>query len=383
VRVLHLGKYYAPARGGMETILELVCVGTSSRVQNRVLVANDRFRLSEEQRGSVEVIRVPAVTRIGAVSVCPTMPFRLARERADLIVIHEPNPMGLLTYFLARPPTDMIIWFHSEVIRPSWRYRAFYRPFLQFALRRAAFIVVSSPTLAASAAALQEWQSKCVVIPYGIQPDREPVDDQVLRRADLIRRQHNRPIVLFVGRLVRYKGADVLLDAMRGIEGVALLAGGGPERAGLERRAESLGVSDRVRFLGEVTSDELAALYRACDLLVLPSVTRQEAFGVVLLEAMAAAKPVISTDLGTGSGWVNQHGETGLVVPPGNAAALHDAIHQLISQPEMRVSFGAAARRRVRSAFTIDRMIDATLDLYRAVAASGAGSGPSRLNNVA
>jgi glycosyltransferase involved in cell wall biosynthesis len=383
VRVLHLGKYYSPARGGMETILELLCNGTSSRVQNGVLVANGRFRRSEERRGSVEVIRVPAMTRIGAVSVCPTMPFRLARERADLIVIHEPNPMGLLAYFLARPGTKMIIWFHSEVIRPSWRYKLFYRPFLQFALRRAARIVVSSPTLAASAAALQECQSRCVVIPYGIDADREPVDDQALRRAEFIRHQHNRPIVLFVGRLVRYKGADVLLDAMRGIEGVALLVGEGPERAGLERRAESLGVSDRVRFLGEVSNDELAALYRACDLFVLPSVTRQEAFGVVLLEAMAAAKPVISTDLGTGAGWVNQHGETGLVVPPRNAAALHDAIHQLITQPETRASFGAAARRRVRSVFTLDRMIGATLDLYRAVAASDAGSGPSRLNNVA
>jgi rhamnosyl/mannosyltransferase len=314
----------------------------------------------------VEVVRLPAVAKIGAVAVCPTLPFRLAREEADLIVIHEPNPMALLAYFLARPAGTLVVWFHSEVIRPSWRYRLFYRPFLQFALTRASRIVVASPTLAASAPQLQEWQSKCVVIPYGIQP-RRMTSDAVVRRAAAIRKEHDAPIVLFVGRLVTYKGVDVLLDAMSSVEAVALIVGDGPRRAALQRQAATLGLGDRVKFLGEVAADELAALYRACDVFVLPSITRQEAFGVVQIEAMASAKPVISTDLGTGVAWVNQDLETGLVVPPGDALALRSAIVRLLGDPSLQTALGAAGAERARSVFGIDRMVDATLALYRDV----------------
>jgi glycosyltransferase involved in cell wall biosynthesis len=351
----------------METILALLCAKTSDHVRNRAMVANDRWATSEERHGSVDVLRVPVLAKIGAVAVCPTMPACLAREQADLIIIHEPNPMGLLAYYLARPTGRLIVWFHSEVIRPDWRYRLFYRPLLRFALARASKIVVASPTLASSAPQLREWQSKCVVIPYGVSVGAEPASGDIARRADTIRKAHARPIVLFVGRLVAYKGVDVLVEAMRGIQAVALLVGEGPGRAILLQKAEALGVSDRVKFLGEVTDDELSALYRACDVFVLPSVTRQEAFGVVQLEAMARGKPVISTDLGTGVAWVNQDGETGIVVPPRNASALHNAIQQLLGDAVRRDALGAAGARRARSLFSVDRMIDSTLGLYSSV----------------
>jgi glycosyltransferase involved in cell wall biosynthesis len=373
MRVLHLGKFYPPVKGGMETILELICDRTSRAVQNRVLVANSRWATSEERRGEVDVVRLPAIAKIGAVAVCPTMPFRLAREATDLIVIHEPNPMALLAYFLARPAGTLIVWFHSEVIRPSWRYRLFYRPFLRFALARASRIVVASPTLAASAPQLEDWRSKCVVIPYGVHAARVPPSDAVARRAEAIRREHKVPLVLFVGRLVTYKGVDVLLDAMRGVSAVALLVGEGPERASLQHKAKTLGITDGVVFLGEVDDDELAALYHACDVFVLPSVTRQEAFGVVQIEAMSYGKPVISTDLGTGVAWVNQHGVTGLVVPPADPLALRDAINTILAEPLTRDAMGAAGARRARSVFNVERMTELTLHLYRTVMGDYAG----------
>jgi glycosyltransferase involved in cell wall biosynthesis len=372
VRVLHLGKFYPPARGGMETILELICDRTSAEVDNTVLVANDTFATSRERHGSVEVIRLPAVAKIGAVAVLPTLPFQLRKTRADLIVIHEPNPMALLAYFLARPAGRLIVWFHSEVVRPSWRYALFYRPFLRFAFTRASRIIVASPTLAASAPQLRGWQSKCVVIPYGLEMTAGEAPDRVVARADAIRREAaGQPIVLFVGRLVKYKGVDVLLEAMRGVSAITVLVGNGPERAALQRTAEREGVADRVRFLGEVSPDELAALYQACDLFVLPSVTRQEAFGVVQIEAMACGKPVISTDLGTGTGWVNQHGESGFVVAPRDADGLHGAIVRVLGDGTLQKTMGAAARHRARAIFGADRMVASVLALFREVMANG------------
>ena len=369
MKVLHLGKFYAPAKGGMETVLSAVCEGTSAVVANRVMVANTGWRTVEERRANVDVVRVGAVARIGAVALCPLMPLRLLREAADVVVIHEPNPMGLLAYYLARPRASLIVWFHSEVIRPSWKYRLFYRPLFEFAMARASAVIVATPTLAATAPQLQPWQSKCVVIPYGV--DVVEPDDNVRRRAAEIRRQYAMPIVLFVGRLVPYKGIDVLLEAMRGSGVVALLVGDGPLRSALERRARDLGVDIQVHFLGAVESRELEALYTAADLLVLPSVTRQEAFGVVQIEAMGRGKPVVSTRLGTGVEWVNQHGETGLIVPPGDAGALRDAIRRFASDAVYRDALGAAAALRARSVFSTKQMVAAALDLFRETAISG------------
>jgi glycosyltransferase involved in cell wall biosynthesis len=374
MKVLHLGKFYPPAKGGMETILALICERTAQHVKNRVLVANTSASTVEERHGSIDVLRVAALTRIGAVAVCPRLPFDLAREEADVIVLHEPNPMALVAYFLARPRGRLIVWYHSDVIRPSWRYRLFYRPFLRFALSRAARIVVSSPALGASAPELQDFQAKCKVIPFGIEARGSEAPGATLQRAEEIRREVNQPIVLFVGRLVPYKGVDVLLEALTGLNAVALIVGQGPLRAKLEDQARELGVVDQVRFLGSVDDEELAALYRACNVFVLPSVTRQEAFGVVQLEAMAAGKPIVSTDLGTGVGWVNRDGETGYVVPPRDARALRDALGRLLADANLQKSMGEAAAKRVRSEFTLERMIDDTLSLYRDVTAA-AGHG--------
>ncbi|HET9467232.1 MAG TPA: glycosyltransferase [Vicinamibacterales bacterium] len=350
----------------METILALICERTAQQVTNRVLVANTRAATVEERYGAIDVLRVAAIARVGAVAVCPRMPFDLARDEADIIVLHEPNPMALVAYFLARPTGRLVVWYHSDVIRPSWRYRLFYRPFLRFALSRAVRIVVSSPALGASAPELQEFQTKCTVIPFGIEL-RTPGSADVDTRAQEIRRHTKQPIVLFVGRLVPYKGVDVLLDALSKLDATAMIVGEGPERAALEAQAHALGISGGVTFLGSVGDEELAALYRACDVFVLPSVTRQEAFGVVQLEAMAAGKPVVSTDVGTGVGWVNRDGETGFVVPPRDAVALRDALSRLLGDAALRTNMGDAAMRRVRSAFTVERMIDDTLALYRDV----------------
>jgi rhamnosyl/mannosyltransferase len=299
------------------------------------------------------------------------MPFELAREDADLIVLHEPNPMALVAYFLARPSGRLIVWYHSDVIRPSWRYRLFYRPFLRFALSRAVRIVVSSPALGASAPELQDFQARCKVIPFGIETRKADTLNATMERASEIRRDLNLPIVLFVGRLVAYKGVDVLLDALKGLKVAALIVGEGPLRARLEKHARALDMSNRVHFLGLVGDDELAALYQACHIFVLPSVSRQEAFGVVQLEAMAAGKPVVSTDLGTGVGWVNRDGDTGYVVPPRDPHALQSALARLLGDADLQKSMGEAAARRIRSAFTLERMIDDTLSLYREVIATG------------
>jgi rhamnosyl/mannosyltransferase len=364
LQVLHFGKYYSPTRGGIETVVETLCRGERESADSRALVINRNGPTRSQIVDGVPVVRVGSVATIGAVSVAPMLPVWLARSRADVIVLHEPNPMALVAYALARPDIPLVVWFHSEVIRPRWKYRLFYQPFLDFALRRASRIVVASPPMM-DVPALAAHRDKCVVVPFGLTFDRYTMTPAVAASRDSIRRAASRPILLFVGRFVHYKGVHVLLRAMRGIDADLMLVGDGPGRKMLQELAFELGVSDRVHFLGEVGDESLLAWYHACDALVLPSVTRQEAFGMVQLEAMLCGHPVVSTDLGTGVAWVNQHERTGLVVPPGDAAALHEAIARLVSDADLRKQLGRAARARVLEEFSDTRMCADTLKVYR------------------
>jgi rhamnosyl/mannosyltransferase len=167
----------------------------------------------------------------------------------------------------------------------------------------------------------------------------------------------------------------VLIDAIAGTNVTALIVGGGPLERRLREQASRLPDPRQVVFAGEVDDAELLACYHACDALVLPSVTRAEAFGMVQLEAMACSKPVISTDLPSGVPWVNRHGESGLVVPPEDAASLREALERLTGDPALRLRLGTGARARVESEFTAAVMAERTVAVYervlgRAVAAS-------------
>ena len=364
-RILHLGKYYPPVRGGIETVVETLCRGERSSAEPRALVLNTAPRTVHDVVDGVAVTRVASLMQIGAVSLAPTLPMWLARSTADLIVLHEPNPMALVAYYLARPRTPLVVWYHSEVIRPRWRYRLFYEPFVEFALRRAVRIVVATPHML-DAPALTAHREKCVVIPYGLEIDRYQPSSAVASMVDEIRGKARAPTLLFVGRLVGYKGLEVLLRALPGLDVETVVVGDGPRRAALEDVARELGVADRVRFVGQVTDDELLAWYHACDALVLPSVSRQEAFGMVQLEAMLCGRPVVSTDL-PGVSWVNQHERTGLVVRHGDVAALRDALVRLVADPELRRRLGAEARTRILAQFTSQSMCRATVSLYQEI----------------
>jgi lipopolysaccharide/colanic/teichoic acid biosynthesis glycosyltransferase/glycosyltransferase involved in cell wall biosynthesis len=370
LKVLHFGKYYPPSRGGIETVVETLCRGERHSAESQAMVINRNGPTVQEIVDGVPVLRVGSVATIGAVSVAPTLPSWLSRAQADVIVLHEPNPMALVAYAVARPRIPLVVWFHSEVIRPRWRYRLFYQPFLDFALRRASRIVVASPPMK-DVPALAAYRDKCAVVPFGLTLDRYAITPEITASMESIRRSASRPILLFVGRLVHYKGVDVLLRAMGGLDADLMLIGDGPLRESLQGLASELGVADRVHFLGEVGDESLRAWYHACDVFVLPSLTRQEAFGMVQLEAMLCGHPVVSTDLGTGVAWVNQHERTGLVVPPRDATALHAALHRLLSDADFRTQLGRTARARVREQFTDDRMCAETLRVYRdAIAAA-------------
>lgn len=371
LRVLHVGKYYPPVPGGMERVLQLLCEAERRLVDSRVLVANLGPTTLRDVCNGVPVVRAATLARVGSVGLSAALARELARTPADVTVIHEPNPVALVADLITRRRGPLVVYFHSEVVRAQWKYRALYRPFLRRVLDRAARILVASPAMRDTAVQLEGYRHKCVVVPYGINLDSLALTP--VAQAGAARWRHDfgpSPLLLFVGRLVPYKGVDVLIRAMRGFNGRLAVVGDGPLRESLSRLAADIGVTDRVRFVGAVPDEQVVALYHACDALVLPSVTRAEAFGMVQLEAMACGKPVISTDLPSGVPWVNQHGESGLVVPPGDVEGLGAGLQTLFADSARRAALGAGARRRVEREFSDDRMAQRTVSIYREITAS-------------
>jgi rhamnosyl/mannosyltransferase len=341
----------------MERVLETVCRASHGLVDNHVLVANTARTTVRETVGGVDVTRVGTIGAVGSVHLAPAFAWWLRRIPADLIVVHEPNPWALLSYVIARPAAPLFIWYHSDVVRPALQYALFYAPFARFVYRRARRIIVSSPALAEHATALAAYRDRIRVVPFGIEPSAW---NAAKTSADDTRE----PFVLFAGRHVAYKGVDVLLRALSHSTARAVIAGDGPERAKWEATARELGLNGRVTFAGEVPDAVLRRLMHACDALVLPSVTRAEAFGYVQLEAMAAGKPVISTDVASGVSWVNQHMRTGLVVRAGDADALRSAIDRLSADRSLRERLGSAGRARVEQEFTLERLRERLRVLY-------------------
>jgi rhamnosyl/mannosyltransferase len=381
MRILHLGKYYAPHRGGIETVVETLCRGERPAADTQALVLNRANKTIEETLHDVPVRRVASIATLGSVSVAPTLPLWLSRADADVIVLHEPNPMALLAYAIARPRVPLVIWFHCEVIRPKLQYKVFYEPLLQFALRRAVRIVVASPPMV-DLPPLARFKKKCTVIPFGLERARYRLSGVTASRVQAIRANVKSPIVLFVGRLVPYKGVDVLLDAIKGLDATTVIVGDGPCRVSLMAKAVDTGLGDRVRFVGDISDADLLAWYHACDVFVLPSVTRQEAFGMVQLEAMLCGHPVISTELQTGTSWVNQHERTGIVVKPNNVSELRGALERLCGDRELREQFGDAGRKRVIETFSAETMCQATVALYDDVVRAKRSSSPTLTGRI-
>lgn len=353
----------------MERVLQLLCEKEQQHVDVQVLVSSLDRRTTRERINGVAVTRAGRLAAIGSVGLSPSLPIELARTAADVTVIHEPNPVALVADAVTRRTGALVVYFHSEVVRAEWKYRVLYRPFLKRVLDRADRILVASPAMRDTAVQLDGYRDKCVVVPYGIELKSFAASPTVDRDATAWRqRLWPAPLLLFVGRLVAYKGVDVLIRAMAGLEAQLAVVGDGPLRAVLEGVSTESGVSDRVHFLGALADPEIVALYHACDVFVLPSVTRAEAFGMVQIEAMACGKPVVSTDVPSGVPWVNQHGESGLVVPAGDAALLGDTLRRLCADGALRAKLGAGARLRVEREFTADRMASRTRAIYQELA---------------
>lgn len=366
VKALHIYKDYYPVLGGIENHLRLLAEGLAKRgLEVTVLVTSLTRQTTTLEMNGVRVIKAGRLATLASTPLSLSLPLIVRCLEPDIAHLHFPYPWGELAHLLWGKSRRTVITYHSDIIRQR-RLLRFYEPFLWRLLAKADRIIATSPQYIHTSPYLSRHQKRCTAIPYGIEVSRFQKGDEEKSRQ--IKERYGHPLLLFVGQLRYYKGVEVLIEALTRLEARALIIGGGDPsyRASLARFVEEKNVTEKVLFLGEKEED-LPAYYQASDLLVLPSIHRSEAFGIVQLEAMACGKPVVCTELGTGTSYVNIDGLTGVVVPPRDPAALRGAIERLLSDPGRRVEMGQRAKERVDKEFSHERMIDSVLTLYEEV----------------
>jgi glycosyltransferase involved in cell wall biosynthesis len=369
--ILCFGRFYDDIPGGMQRHVENLFVALADKVNFVHLVPSRDWKSARFSLHGVPVVRMPSLNLDGSVTFTPGLLYQAARLHRqyhfDVVHLHFPDPMSHLAAMCLPAEIPRIITWHANITRQKKLYML-YRPFLLRALHKAAAIVVATPSHITSSNELSqlEEKNKCHIIPYGFDLRRflEPHHNTAN-----IQNKFPGKRIFALGRHVYYKGFDVLIKAMQQIgQDVHLILGGtGPLTVQLQDKAALCGVTERVHFVGHIPEENLPAYYQACDIFCLPSVSKAEAFGIVQVEAMACGKPVVSTRLGNGVNYVNQHGITGMTVPPNDADALAENINILLGNDSFRQEFGRQARNRAIEEFSLEKMATSTLALYRDV----------------
>jgi glycosyltransferase involved in cell wall biosynthesis len=382
LRVLHLGKFYPPASGGMESHVqtlaraqaalgarvEVLCINHSSAAQGFSHEFQGRSPTHEEWDGAVRVIRVGRRASVLRMDVMPELPRELVSALArgvDVVHLHTPNPTLVLALDAVPWLPPVVITHHSDVIRQRVA-GALFRPFEWMLYGRARRLIATSSAYVSGSPLLRRFRDKVRELPLGIElaPFLTP-SPAALEAEARWRAEKGSPLWLMVGRLVYYKGLFTALDALARVPGHLLVVGVGPLEQEGRARARALGVEGRVTWAGDLPPEELVGAYLAATALWFPSNERSEAYGLAQIEAMASARPVLNTAIPhSGVPWVSLHGQTGLTVPMGDAEALARAARRLLEEPGLAERLGQGARARALEQFRHDVMAERSLALY-------------------
>jgi len=360
--VLHIGKFYPPHRGGVETHLHHLVSHQTPQMSVDVVVANDRPFTETEMLDGAKITRVASLGTLASLPICPTLPWKLTGRNETIVHLHVPNPWAAQAYLMSGHQGKLVITHHADTIGKR-KLRKFVDPFVRKAMTRAAAVIVTSQRYLHSSDELCDFHDKCRVVPLGI--DGQPFAAEVPHQVRAIREKYGSRLIVAVGRLVSYKGFEYLLEAMQEVDATLLLIGSGPVFHELESAIRRFGVGNKAHLLGAV--EDLVPYYKAAMMLVLPSVSRAESFGMVQVEAMAAGIPVINTEIDSGVPEVSLDGVTGITVPPRDARALAQAMRTLLDFPETRANFGLAGAVRAQQEYSAQRMAASTFEVYQSV----------------
>ncbi len=358
-RILHISKFYEPYKGGIENICHTIVGVVKERSKNSrqiVICFNESGVNEKDIIDGVEVYRVAVELIIArqpiSASYLVTLRRLLNSFKPNIIHLHAPNPLvAALLLLLGYKDCKLIVHWHLDIVAQKNIYR-FIKPIESILLSRCDKIIATSPNYACGSAPLQRHKDKISILPNFIDSKKFKRTEWVNARAKELRASYNnKPIVLFVGRHVPYKGLSYLIEAIKYVknDAVFLIGGSGSLTEELQHQAKAL---KNVNFLGRIADCDLVPMYYASDIFAFPSITKNEAFGVALAEAMYCDTPAVTFTInGSGVNWVNIHNHTGLEVPNADSRSFATALDTLIEDKELRERFSRNAKERVATHF--------------------------------
>jgi glycosyltransferase involved in cell wall biosynthesis len=356
MHVLHFFKTYWPDTfGGMERAIHAIATATAAHgVTSEVLSLSRKpsentvfFDGHWARKSKLDLDIASTGLSIGALR-----DFRRLARKADVVHYHFPWPYMDLAHFLTRHGKPTLVTYQSDIVKQK-RLMTLYRPLMNRFLGSVDRIAVASPNYLESSADLAPFRAKTAVVENGLAEADYPLPAAAL--VEKWRRRFPCPFFLFTGVLRYYKGLHILLEAAGLNRLPVVIVGAGPMEEELAAQAAQGGL-DNVHFVGPVSDEDKSALLSLCRAFVFPSHLRSEAFGLSLVEAAMAARPMISCEIGTGTSYINLDGETGLVVPPSDASAFAAAMTRLAGDDAACARFGQMARQRYLDLFTAERM---------------------------
>ncbi|EJM55344.1 glycosyltransferase family 4 protein [Pseudomonas sp. GM48] len=356
MRVLHFFKTYLPdSVGGIEQVIFQLCEsGALHGVEGKVLTLSTDPTPPVMQIAQHEVHRARLDIQFASTGFSWSVfkQFRELAAEADVVNYHFPWPFMDLVHFASGLNKPSVVTYHSDIIRQKHLLKL-YRPLMNRFLHSADRIVAASPNYLHTSDVLQQFQHKTRVIPYGLNKAGYPLPDN--NRTAHWRKKLGDKFFLFVGVMRYYKGLHILLDALKDLDYPTVIVGAGPLEAELHAQAIALGLRN-IHFLGRLGDEDKVALLQLSYAIVFPSHLRSEAFGISLLEGAMYGKPMISSEIGTGTSYINIHNETGLVVPPSHPLAFREAMRTLWENPGLAAQMGEKAQARYQNLFTADEM---------------------------
>jgi glycosyltransferase involved in cell wall biosynthesis len=365
MHIIHVTKiYYPDSFGGIEQVVRQITQSTAQAGVRHTIFTLSRHAAKQPsiQEGGVQIIRAPANFTIASTPLsfrALSLFWRLVKQ-ADLVHYHFPWPYGDMLHLLCAAQKPAIVTYHSDIVRHRLLLPV-YRPLMKAFLAKMSSIVATSPNYLRTSEILQAYRSKVVVIPIGLDETSYPVPSST--KIAYWRSSLGEDFFLFVGMLRCYKGLHILLDACVGTDFKVVIVGAGPTEQELRAQAQRLQLKN-IYFLGAVSDEDKVALLKLCRAVVFPSHLRSEAFGITLLEGAMSSKPLVSSEIGTGSSYINVDNETGFVVPPSNPIEFRRAMQRLSDDVKLATRLGHHARVRFETIFSVQRMGQAYIELY-------------------
>lgn len=354
-KILHITKYYYPDEGGIETVAKYLAEGLSNYTNLVVGFSSDSQDRHDVING-VEVTRIASSLKIASQDISFSYYSKLKRlikeYEPDAILLHCPNPyLYPIIKILTPRRCKLVMLWHSDILMKGILYKLV-SPVEKWLLSRANLVLVTSPNMLNSESPIFGYSDKVRILPNGIVSDDFELKEGDAERIETIKNTYdNKKIVFFVGRHIPYKGLEYLVKSERFVKSECsfIIAGRGEQTGYLK----SLSDSERIHFIGKINNDELRCYYHAADVFAFPSITRQEAFGVALAEAMYCECATVTFHLsGSGVNWVSLKNITGEEVELKNVGALANAIDHILSNPELCRKYQENGKKRVKENFT-------------------------------